>query len=38
VWVLKGANCVLKYDITDERVQPDGKIQKTYYEGNVTKQ
>ncbi|HEY7352382.1 MAG TPA: hypothetical protein VH596_06400 [Terriglobales bacterium] len=36
-WVLKTANCVLQYDITDEKTGTDGKIRKTHYEGTVTK-
>lgn len=36
-WVLKNANCVLQYDITDERTGTDGKVRKTHYEGTVTK-
>lgn len=36
-WVLKSANCVLQYDITDEQTGTDGKVQKTHYEGTVTK-
>lgn len=36
-WVLKTANCVLQYDITDKRTGTDGKIRRTHYEGTVTK-
>jgi hypothetical protein len=36
-WVLKEANCVLKYDINDEQVGKDGSVKKTHYEGTVTK-
>ncbi|HZQ19272.1 MAG TPA: hypothetical protein VFA90_11150 [Terriglobales bacterium] len=36
-WVLKNMNCVLQYDITDERTGTDGKVNKTHYEGAVTK-
>jgi hypothetical protein len=36
-WVLKDANCILKYDINDEQVGKDGSIKKTHYEGTVTK-
>lgn len=36
-WVLQDANCVLQYDIEDERVGMDGKVSKTHYEGTITK-
>ena len=36
-WVLKDANCILKYDINDEQVGTDGTVKKTHYEGTVTK-
>lgn len=36
-WVLKEANCIVKYDINDEQVGKDGSITKTHYEGTVTK-
>jgi hypothetical protein len=36
-WALKDANCVLQYNIDDERVGKDGKVSKTHYEGTVTK-
>lgn len=35
-WVLKDANCVLQYDITDTRTGKDGNVQTTHYEGTVT--
>jgi hypothetical protein len=36
-WVLKTGNCVLQYDITDERTSTDGKVRRTHYVGTVTK-
>lgn len=34
-WVLKDARCVLQYDITDQRIQKDGKGSTTHYQGSV---
>jgi hypothetical protein len=36
-WVLKDANCILKYDINDEQVGKDGSTKNTHYAGTVTK-
>ena len=36
-WVLKDANCVLQYDITDEQTATSGKTSTTHYEGSVVK-
>jgi len=35
-WVLKGAKCVLQYDITDQQTGKDGTSRTTRYEGSVT--
>jgi len=34
-WVLKDSNCVLQYQIDDEQVAMDGKVNKAHYEGTV---
>lgn len=36
-WVLKDADCILQYKIDDERIDSDGKISETHYEGSITK-
>jgi hypothetical protein len=36
-WVLKDVNCVLQYSIDYDRVGQDGKVDKTHYEGRVTR-
>ena len=34
-WVLKDANCVLQYQIDDEQIAMDGKVNKAHYAGTV---
>lgn len=34
-WVLKDANCVIQYQIDDEQIAMDGKVNKAHYEGTV---
>ena len=36
-WVLKNAGCVVQYEIDEEPVDHDGKVNKTHYEGTITK-
>jgi hypothetical protein len=36
-WILKSANCVLKYDIVYEEEGTDGKTEKTHYTGAVAR-
>jgi hypothetical protein len=37
-WILKDSSCVLQYNLDFEQVSRDGKVSKTHYEGNVTKE